>query len=131
MAIIQSSTMLTRLQTSHTGITSTGLIQISRWMLSESKDIQLQHLDISKNVIGDNGMKAFCSALKSCSQMQTVNVSACQLGSTSGRYILSMVEAIANSKVSCNQHHSLQVSLMNSHIPWAVCHCRRESLECR
>lgn len=108
-AIVQRATQLLWINLSQTGTTATGLIHIANWMALTAGKIQLQHLDLSKNHLGDKGMKTFCAAITMCTQLQTVNLSACQLGCNSGRLILSMIKELSVCEAAYNRHHSLQV----------------------
>lgn len=110
VAIVQSAQNLLSIVLSKTGMTAKGLIHVSNWMSSNATKIRLQHLDISKNCLGDKGTRNFCTAVNSCTQLKTVKLTGCRLGCSSGRSVLSMLERLSDYEVANERRHSLQVS---------------------
>lgn len=90
-------------------MTALGLTMIAKWMLANAWNIQLQHLDISKNSLGDKAVHHLCVAINSCTKLRTVDLRACQLGCPSGKKIINLLQSLSESAVSCNRAHSLQV----------------------
>lgn len=111
-ALMQSCGNLTKLDLSCTDMSSSGLSSVASHLSANSAKIKLRSLNLSRNQFGDKAMAQICAAISSNTQLQTISLSGCRLGSAGGRRLLNLVQSIRHSEAVSRRRHLLQVPVL-------------------
>jgi Ran GTPase-activating protein (RanGAP) involved in mRNA processing and transport len=107
-ALVYNRSNLEAIYLSGTSLTQHSLVNLSNILSSNASNSKIALIDLSRNNLGDRSIGHLCSAISSNSQMRRVILSSCQLGTSSGRKLLSLVQALAHASAASNRDHSLQ-----------------------
>lgn len=111
-ALIQSCGSLTKLELCCTDMSSSGLSSVASHLSANCAKIQLRSLNLSRNQFGDKAMDQLCAAISSNTQLQTMNLSGCGLGSAAGRRLLNLIQSLKHSEAVSHRRHLLQVLVL-------------------